>query len=224
MKTSARKLVAEIAGIVERSLNELQKFGSGVGRPGADLRLAIGDLRAHIGAYLRDGSFGRRLLICYRAATEAGVTVQWMDNVLKQLTSETPTYLPSVLVVQNSCLFALAQDARILNKTEFKSREDVQVMLVRMKNWFDVTKELAAEQRDNPSYAALINLGGTITRYLADVARPLPRMLDYDFTPLPALALSQLIYFEGSRAEEIAAENRVVHPAFCPNHIRALSA
>jgi prophage DNA circulation protein len=164
------------------------------------------------------------LLACYRLATEAGMTVQWMDRVLTQLVSEKPSDLAAVSVVQNSILFALAQDARILAKTEFQSREDVQRMLERMKGWFDISIELAAEQRDNPSYAALITLAGSITRYLADTARPLPRMLHYQVQPMPGLTLSQMIYHEGSRAEEIAAENKVVHPAFCPINIRALSA
>jgi len=221
---SNKKIFTEIEGIVYRSTEQLLKFGSGVGRAGCDLRMAVGDLRAHINRYVRDGTFGHRLSVCYRLATDAGISVQWMDNVLKQLVSETPSDLAAVAVVQNSILFALAQDARILGKTEFTSREDVEAMLQRMKNWFDVTKELAAGQKDNPSYAALIGLAGTITRYLADVARPLPRMIHYMLDPMPALAISQRIYGEGSRAEEIAAENKVIHPAFCPNHIMALSA
>ena len=141
---SNKKIFTEIEGIVYRSTEQLLKFGSGVGRAGSDLRMAVGDLRAHINRYVRDGSFGYRLSVCYRLATDAGISVQWMDNVLKQLVSETPSDLAAVAVVQNSILFALAQDARILGKSEFASREDVEAMLQRMKNWFDVTKELAA--------------------------------------------------------------------------------
>jgi len=64
-----------------------------------------------------------------------------------------------------------------------------------------------------------------ITRYLTDVGRPLPRMVAFQMTAImPALAISNLIYQDGSRDEEIAAENKIVHPAFCPISIRALSA
>jgi hypothetical protein len=219
-----KKILTELEGIVYRSTEQLLKFGSGVGRAGAALRLAVGDVRLHINRYVRDGTFARRLLICYRLATDAGITVIWMDGVLKQLVSEKPSNLAAVAVVQNSILFALAQDARILARTEFTSREDVEIMLLRMKDWFDVTKELAAGQQDNPSYAALITLAGSITRYLADTARPLPRMLIYELAPKPGLALSQFIYGDGSRAEELAAENKIVHPAFFGNVVRAMSA
>lgn len=219
-----KKVFSEIEGIVVRSTDQLLAFSNATGRSASALRYAVGDVRAHINRYVRDGTFGRRLMICYRLATDAGISVTWMDNVLKQLTSETPSDLAAVAVVQNSILFALAQDARILGKTEFTSREDVEIMLKRMKNWFDIAIELAAGQKANPSYTALITLAGSITRYLADTARPKPRMLEYQVIPMPGLTLSQFIYSEGSRAEELAAENKIVHPAFFGHRVRALSA
>jgi hypothetical protein len=222
-KMPAKTILNEIEGIVYRSTEQLMGFGSGIGRAGSQLRLAIGDLRFHINRYVADGTFGARLVLCYRLATEAGITVMWMENVLKQLISEKPKTLVAVLVVQASILFALAQDGRIIRRTEFISRDDVEVMLQKMKEWFDTAKELASEQRDNPVYNQIVALGGAITRYLADTARPLPRMLSYTFDPAPALKLSMSIYAEGSHSEEIIAENKIVHPAFCPIHIRAIS-
>jgi hypothetical protein len=222
-KTPAKTILNEIEGIVYRSTAELMAFGSGVGRAGSELRAAVGDIRAHINRFVADGSFGRRLLTCYQLATKAGISVHWMDNVLKQLISETPTTLIAAMVVQASVLFALAQDARIIRTMDFRSREDVEAMLKKMKDWFDVTKDLASEQRDNPIYNQIVSLGGALTRYLADTARPLPRMLSYNFDPSPALKLSMSIYAEGGHSEEIIAENKVVHPAFCPIQIKALS-
>jgi hypothetical protein len=222
-KTPAKTVLNEIEGIVYRSTAELMAFGSGIGRAASSLRAAVGDVRAHINKYVADGSFGRRLVQCYRLATEAGISVNWMDNVLKQLMSEKPKTLPAVLVVQASILFALAQDGRIIRRTEFVSRTDVDNMLVKMKNWFDVAKMLASEQRDNPIYNQIVALGGAITRYLADTARPLPRMLTYTFEPSPALKVAWSIYYEDDHSEDIIAENKVVHPAFCPINLRALS-
>jgi prophage DNA circulation protein len=39
----------------------------------------------------------------------------------------------------------------------------------------------------------------------------------------PALALSNRIYADGSRSEELIAENQTVHPAFMQRDIIALS-
>jgi hypothetical protein len=201
----------------------LVAFGGAAGRAGSDLRLVVGDLNAHVSDYIRDGSFAARLLTCYATATAAGITVAWLDQVLEQLFNEQPKYLASVSVQQNSILMALAQDARVLGATTFVSREDVDLMLVKMKDWFDQARQLAAAQRDNPGYNALISLAGAITRYLADVARPMPRMLQFSIAPMPSLTMSQYIYYEGGRSEELIAENKVVHPLFMPTSIRGLS-
>jgi prophage DNA circulation protein len=56
-------------------------------------------------------------------------------------------------------------------------------------------------------------------------ARPLPRLLPYQFARvMPTLVLAQRLYADASRADEIRAENHVVHPLFCPLTGFALSA
>jgi hypothetical protein len=220
---TVKKALNEIEGIVFRTTDLLLQFISETGRAGSELRYAVGDLRARINEYVRDGTFGKRTLLCFQLATDSGITVEWLDKILEQLISEEPSELVVVLVVQNMVLMALAQDGKIIAKTKFVSREDIDAMLLRMKNWFDVTRERAAEQRDNPNYQALNYLAGATVRYLADVARPLPRMLDFEVLPQPALSLSQYLYQVGDRAEELVAENKIIHPLFLPNHVRGLS-
>ena len=221
---TVKKALNEIEAIVVRTTTNLLGFVSEVGRPGSELRLACGDLRANVNTYLRDGTFGRRFMICFRLSTDAGITIDWMDVVLRQLTNEKPTELMALTVVQSAILFALAQNGRILRKTVFTSREDCEAMLRRMKDWVDIVKDLAGNEMDDMSWRALNELGGAMTRYLADVARPLPRMLNYEIVPSPALTIAQYIYGDGERHEELAAENKVVHPAFMPRRIKALSA
>jgi len=41
---------------------------------------------------------------------------------------------------------------------------------------------------------------------------------------LPALTLSQQIYYIADRSDEIIDENKIIHPAFCLREIRGLSA
>ena len=95
----------------------------------------------------------------------------------------------------------------------------------KMKDWFDVIRDIVADSMDGPTYEALVNLMAAITRYLGDVARPLPRMVQFTLSaPMPALAASQYIYADGTRGEELVAENKIVHPAFCRLNMRALSA
>ena len=222
---SIRTEIDEINEIVARTLDNLKSFIGVSGRPGAELRWATGDLAANCAAYLSDGTFAQRLMVCFRLATQAGITVDWMDRVLKQLVAEMPTALTSSTVVQNSLLFALAQDGRIIAKTEFKSRDDVDAMMKRMRDWFDIIRDLIADTMSGPGYQSFLGLAAGITRYLTDVARPLPRMVNFELsTPMPALAVSQLIYGEGDRAYEVTTENKIIHPLFMRRELRVLGA
>lgn len=217
--------IAEIKAIVQRTTSSLLTFVNSPGRQGAQLRHTVGDLNAYIEVYLADGTFAERLRACFSLATDAGISLAWLDKVLRSLMAEKPKALTAWAVVQNSAIFALAQQGRIIARTSFRSRDDVDDTMRRMKAWFDEARDRAADNMENPSYLSVLDLAAAITRYLTDVARPLPRMLRYDLpVNYPALTASNYIYGEGDRAEELAAENRIVHPLFMQRTLRALSA
>ena len=72
---------------------------------------------------------------------------------------------------------------------------------------------------------ALIGLHAAVASDLATRALPLSRLVSFTFARrFPALWMAQRIYQDGSRANEIIAENKVVHPAFVQATIEALSA
>jgi prophage DNA circulation protein len=59
---------------------------------------------------------------------------------------------------------------------------------------------------------------------LIATARPLPRMLNFVFfEPLPSLVIAYRLYDDASRCDEVREENKIVHPAFCPQAGQALS-
>lgn len=215
----------EIEAIVKRTMSNLVAFSNKQGRPGAEMRRAIGDLVSRINIYIADGTFAGRLLNCFKLATAAGINLDWMDRVIDQLSQETPSTLTSTSVVQNSLMMAMAQEGRIIQLMKFTSRDDVDITMRRMKKWFDLIKDLIADTMSGPAYEAFITLCATITRFLTDVARPLPRMLRYDLpATMPGLSLSNYIYGAGTRDLELTAENKVVHPLFFPLRVRALNA
>jgi hypothetical protein len=215
----------EVDAIVKRTLKNLLAFSGMYGRPGAELRLACGDLAGRLAVYIADGSFANRLLRCFKLATSSGINLDWMDRVIQGLTEEKPATLSATSVVENSLIFALAQEARIIRATTYVSRDDVDTTMKRMKKWFDIIKDIVADTMSGPTYQDLINLCAAITRYLTDEARPLPRMLYYSMpATMPGLAMSNYIYGDGSRDLELEAENKIVHPAFYRLDVRALSA
>jgi prophage DNA circulation protein len=77
---------------------------------------------------------------------------------------------------------------------------------------------------DQSDYKAIVSLRAAIVNHLVATARPLPSLLSYWFgTPLPSLVISQRLYGDASRYDEIREENKVIHPAFCPQSGVALS-
>ena len=103
-------------------------------------------------------------------------------------------------------------------------RQQVDEMKARLLQPFQDCEEIAADEMDQMTFQSLITLHGAITAHLVATALPLPRMLRYQFfQPLSTLVMAYKLYDDASRADEIRSENRIVHPAFCPQTGEALS-
>jgi len=84
---------------------------------------------------------------------------------------------------------------------------------------------LSADAPDTTAHQKITILAGNLISYLSDVSRPLPRMVTFTLmASLPALTVSQRVYYTADRSDEIIDENKIVHPAFCMREIRGLSA
>jgi prophage DNA circulation protein len=219
-----KEQIREIKGILSRMVIQLLDWTVDTGPRTANLRRLCGNLLARFDDYLVMNVVGQSLLATFRAATDANITLNAMDEVLNQLYAETPTYGGPSMVQQAAIVFALAQQSRIIQKTEFNSRDDVEAMMKRIRASYDRARDIAADEMESSAYQSLTALAAALSRYLADTARPLPRMVTYELRPQPALRAANYIYGDGSRWEELVSENKIIHPAFCPNALRALSA
>jgi hypothetical protein len=224
VRYNVRLMNAEIAAIIQRMTEKLISFtATNKGREGSDLRTRVGDLNAHVAASVKDSTLPDRMLACFNAAVEAGITVTQLDPVLDQLRSEDPETLGALWTAQSGIFYALSSQCKIIAVTTFESRDDIEAMQDRMKTSFDLAKDMAADDADNLVYQDLVNLAATLARFLAQTSMPLPSILWYYLSPMPALATSYRIYSDASRYDEIVADNKIVHPAFCRGTIRALS-
>jgi prophage DNA circulation protein len=119
---------------------------------------------------------------------------------------------------------ALAQESKIVIAMTFTSRQDVDAMILAVQNAFADPIETAADTMDAMVFRALVALQASLINHLVSTARPLPQMVAYQFaTSLPSLVISQKLYGDASRYDEIRNENKIVHPAFCPPIGLALS-
>jgi prophage DNA circulation protein len=214
----------EAAPIVIATLDAMLTWAPTRGRPGSDLRTAIGDIKAHIEALLQGDRIGPPLLNCFELANKTGMTLSQMNQVHATAAAQTAT-LPGAIVIKDALIeFALAAEAKIIADMDFVSREDVELVKNHINAAFAPLEEEVADQMDAMTYRAIISLHAAITFHLYETARPLPEMLRFRFgISMPTLLIAQRLYADAGRADELRLENKVVHPAFMLPNGRALS-
>jgi hypothetical protein len=195
------------------------------GRPGADLRTAIGDFEANAIRFIQYDQAGLPLATIFDLARKNGISLPEMDSVRGVAADERPK-TPGGTLIRNSLInLSLATEAHIIADTEFKSRNAAVSMKDIMNEAFGAMEEIAADALDAYTYMALISLHGAVTEYLITAQYPLPEMLAFRFAaPGPTLVFAYKLYDDASRADEIRDNNRVVHPAFARPTGIALSA
>jgi prophage DNA circulation protein len=186
------------------------------GNIGTGLRRAVGMLVADPNM-IHMPTFAFAFAVCLDLARLSKATLPTMDRVRKAALTETPKSLPAVLTVNAIVRLTLATEARIVAEMPFRSREEVDRIAVAMNAAFSETEETAADDLEQGTYMALINLHGGVTVHLANRGRVLPRVISYNYQMvMPALRMAQRAYSEPSRYQELIDENQVVHPAFMP--------
>jgi len=214
----------EAQPILDRMLAQLLSFIPAKGRTGADARTAIGDARDNGYKLLIDDALGPPLDDCFVQARLAGISWQQLEIVREGVAQETPISLGAVLVQNAGIRLCLATMAYVISAMTFISRQQVDELKAQIFQPFQDAEEIAADEMDQMTFQALITLHGAIVNRLVQTALPLPRMMRYQFfSPLPSLVMAYKLYDDAGRADEVRAENKVVHPAFCPMLGEALS-
>lgn len=219
-KTDAREAVP----IVDRTLALLLTNVPSKGRPGADLRNAIGQTRAYAERLLMDDAIGWWLDGCFELARLAGVT-RLQFGALRHEIGKMNAVSAGAITIKNALLqFTLAADGSIIADTTFRSRWDVDDLKIEMNAAFPPIEEAMADSMDSMTYRALIMLRAAITNYLVETARPMSRMLKFQFADtMPSLVMSHRLYGTAARADELRYENKCIHPGFMVRVGRALS-
>jgi hypothetical protein len=215
----------EAAAIIVRTMDAILSVTPTRGRPGSDLRLAAGDLRANAVSLIHAGTIGGPLAKCFEVARVSGITLKAMGDARTRVLMETPVSLTAKLITQACIGLCLVIEAKLISRMKFTSRQDVDALKAKMNLAFNEAEESAADIMDAARYRAIVQLHAAAIFHLTETARPLPRMINFSFAaPMPTLLISQRLYYNGGRADELRAENSVVHPAFAPRAGQALSA
>ena len=215
----------EAAPLADRLLANLVATVPAQGRPGSDARTMIGDTRANAYKLCIEDAMGPPLIACFDLARLAGATLQKLEFVRDQLELEAPVSLGARLIQNAGIRLCFVAQAQVIAGMTFVSRQDVDLLKQQLMVPFQNAEEIAADDMDQMTFQTLIGLHGAITNHLVSTARPLPRMVRFQFfEPLPSLVMAYRLYDDASRGDELRDENKVVHPAFCPTAGVALSA
>lgn len=219
-KTDAEEATA-IATLV---LNAMLDVTPTKGRPGADLRTAIGDFKTFATEFIQYDNAGPRLDAIFELTRKNGASLPDLAYIRGVAVAQAPE-TPGGSLVRNSLInLALATEGRIIADTEFKSRNAAIVLKDQMNEAFDAMEEIAADAMDTFTYRALIALHAAVSEHLITAQYPLPVMLAFRFAaPGPTLVQAYRLYDDASRADEILENNGVVHPLFARSEGVALS-
>jgi prophage DNA circulation protein len=191
---------------------------------GTALRRAVGMLVIDLNM-VHLPTFAYAMAVCLDLARLGNATLLTVDRVRKAALEEKPLKLPGIMTADAIVRLTLATEARIIGEMDFRSREQVEVIATAMNEAFTQTEEVAADNLDQGTYMALIELHGAVVSHLSDRGRQLPRVISYDYhMVMPALRMAQRAYAEATRYQELITENNVVHPAFMPAEGQMLAA
>jgi prophage DNA circulation protein len=217
--------VLEAKPIVDVTLDALLTWTPTRGRPGADLRTAVGDVKAHALGLLREDAIAMPLIRCFDLAYMNGINVFQMETVRRIAAAQPAVSVGAIMTKDALIQLAFATSGYIISNMIFTSREDVERLKSGINTAFEDTEEQLADRMDSMTWRAVLKLHAAMTLHLVETARPLPRMLNYRFhLTMPSVVMAHRLYADAGRADELRSENKIVHPAFCPREGRALSA
>lgn len=215
----------EAKPIVDATLDALLAWAPTQGRPGADLRTAVGDTKAHVLELLQYDAIDIPLANCFSLALTNNINVYQIETVRRVAAAQPAVSVGAIMAKDTLIELCFATAGYIISRMVFTSREDVDQIKSAVNLAFEDMEEEVADQMDAMTWRAIIQLHAAISLHLVTTARPLPRMLNYRFNmTMPSVVLAHRLYADAGRADELRKENKIVHPAFCPREGRALSA
>lgn len=214
----------EAAAIAKLALDAILDVTPTKGRPGADLRTAVGDFETFALSLIQGDQAGPPLADIFELTRKNGVSLAEMSHVRLVAFGQEPS-TPGGTLMRNSLVhLSLATEAHIIADIEFKSRNAAVATRSQMNDAFDAMEEQAADSMDSATYRALITLHAAVAEYLVTAQYPLAEMLGFRFAQAgPTLVFAHRLYDDAGRADELREENQVIHPLFAPRIGVALS-
>jgi len=215
--------IVEASALVKAVLALLATSAATGGVLGANLTKSISEVNVNASQLIADAAIGSPLKACFDAAFDAAITVEKVRSIRTSISGMLARSNIAEIVRIACWRVALTTECRCLVRMSFGSRKEIDAHLLAMNAAFDEAEELAGDTLHSELFMRFISLRGAVMRDLTERSRPLPSMMALTFPKsLPSLALAHRLYGDAGRADELIAENSVLHPGFMPRKITAL--
>jgi hypothetical protein len=129
-------------------LNEILAQTPLSGRPGSDLRNAIGAFKANAFPLIQNDQSGPPLADIFDKAQLAGISPEQLDVVRAIAVAQTPITLGAQLIRNALIEFTIATESSIYATYTFTSRDDVEAAQLKMNAAFAPVEEILADTMD----------------------------------------------------------------------------
>src|SRR5215475_2586613 len=220
--TSVEEATDVLIGTLNRLLSSIPPPPSPVRN---NLRILVSVLRNNAAEAVRGTALGTQLQEIFTAADQAGATFPGVEITRQFLMAQAGSLsLHTQILFRSALIMTLGLECNIIGRLKFKTRDDVQQLILQLRESFESAKALGIDEIDVLVYQSLNTMGGAIINLLARNQLKLPRFVSWHSkSPMPSLYLANRIYGDASRSYEIEDENDVINPVFCPTRLRVLS-
>jgi prophage DNA circulation protein len=212
----------EAVPIINAVMTQLLLHAPSQGRIGFALREAVNAFRVDAMALMMANDTAASLMNIFTLAE--AFALPEMESVRLVAAAQNAVSVGATLIRDSLVRYALVAEGVIIANMTFVSRDEVEALQPIISAAYAPAEEAAADAMDAAMYQALIAMHAAITYFLTNTAQPLPMMLNFQFaSPLPTVVAAYKLYADASRADDLRAQNQVVHPAFMLPYGRALS-
>ena len=181
-------------------------------------------LQAQAEAVIDAALLGTRWADIADALAADGAAVDRLELALDRLvavTASTDDAAAARTVAEMACLVALAA---AVPTEPLRSLDDAEALIARLADRFARVEDAIADVDDGAHWRALAGLQAAVASYLSTATTALPRRRTVQLAAHePSLTVAQRLYQDAARGDELATENAVIHPAFLPLALTALT-
>ena len=153
-----------------------------------------------------------------------GVAVDRLELALDRLAGvvvTTDDAASARTVAEMACLVALGA---AVPAEPLRALDDAEALIARVADRFARVEDAIADIDDGMHWRTLAALQAAVAAYLSTATTALPRRQAVALAaPEPSLTVAQRLYQDAARGDELATENAVIHPAFMPLNLTALT-